>query len=513
MSNPTTNITSDLVLSKFSPINDTETNVAPTITLTPVEGTAATLQATASGRLSAVGEFQINAATGVSGPILKDKTDQSSNHSLELNTPLELYTMSGNDKYEGSIKMTGDGLLISTPALIGGIKLDDNDDGTNNWLEIDHPIQLGADGARISNNSGTTVLSGDLRLGGNAGPTISYDSTNQNVAINKPLRIEGAPLMYNNQGTLTIAGPVQVGSINGPILSEDANDSSLIINSSVYVGESGGPLLDHSANMLVVEGSGVQIGSANGPVISEKTGTGSNHELLINKSTEITKDLTLKRSNNTAPTLTLESDASDKGSTKLQTTQDSVLSLQGSFQINSSGTSGPILSEKTGAGTNHELFIDKGVQIGTDTGPILSSNNNNLGISAPIVLEHKTGSTDDSQTITPTMTADGSKAAGPGIEFSGDAQFNIPNPVGSGTVKVRISDLYDPNANIEQLANILSAVCRRVYTYKNTSAAPTVNPSTGEIHPNGYGELTDDAGWIAYFALKNLDNGAPPSTS
>lgn len=108
-----------------------------------------------------------------------------------------------------------------------------------------------------------------------------------------------------------------------------------------------------------------------------------------------------------------------------------------------------------------------------------------------------------------------------GVEFSGDAQFNIN--VSGSNVKVRISELYDPNANIGNLTNVVSSICRRIYNMENNSLIPIEekDSSTGAvtaIHLRCGGEIQDktgnhngDANWIRYFASLNLDSGDPPT--
>ena len=73
-----------------------------------------------------------------------------------------------------------------------------------------------------------------------------------------------------------------------------------------------------------------------------------------------------------------------------------------------------------------------------------------------------------------------------GIKFSHDAQFTIPS--GDSTVDVRISDLYDPDANLSYMTNALSAVCRILQFSTSSTTIP------------------GDTDWINYFANRNNEN-------
>ena len=83
-----------------------------------------------------------------------------------------------------------------------------------------------------------------------------------------------------------------------------------------------------------------------------------------------------------------------------------------------------------------------------------------------------------------------------GIKVSSDAEFTIK--YNNQDTKVRVSDLYDPNANIPYMANALSAICR-ILKFANSSET-----------------ITGDLDWINYFAGLNNDSGnnnVPPVPS
>ena len=270
------------------------------------------------------------------------------------------------------------------------------------------------------------------------------NDSSNNVTFNKPIKIGGGPVIDNDQSNLLIYGPVKIGNIAGPVLDIDSSNN-LTISKPVKI--NGGPLISASSGFLTVDNA-----------IS--LGVGTNKTIIDSYNMDFT-----------------------------QTTNKYGLRAEHGIGIEPPGDEpgGQFIAIRNKSDSNTKLSIYPGT----------------------IELEHKTGSTDDSQTITPTMTASASgKAAGAGIEFSGDAQFNVPS--GSGSVKVRISDLYDPDANIAYLTNVVSALCRKIYTYTNGGTAPTKDPSTGEITVNDYGPIQNDLGWIQYFATRNLDNGTAP---
>ena len=83
-----------------------------------------------------------------------------------------------------------------------------------------------------------------------------------------------------------------------------------------------------------------------------------------------------------------------------------------------------------------------------------------------------------------------------GIKISSDAEFTIK--YNNQDTKVRISDLYDPNANIPYMTNALSAICRILKFSTSTET------------------ITGDSDWINYFAGLNNDltnNNVPPVPS
>jgi len=116
-----------------------------------------------------------------------------------------------------------------------------------------------------------------------------------------------------------------------------------------------------------------------------------------------------------------------------------------------------------------------------------------------------------------------------GVQFNHDAGFIIPNPkynsgdpeTGPETFNVRISDLYDAESNVKEIANTLSAVCRRVYAlehFTNTQAtfgeAPVLGGEVQDLSTAADGSKKGgDKHWIEYFAGLNLDSPNPPGVS
>ena len=128
-----------------------------------------------------------------------------------------------------------------------------------------------------------------------------------------------------------------------------------------------------------------------------------------------------------------------------------------------------------------------GIDITGDFGSIDLSTAN----SANIKLNEANGSIQfvknggGSQSITGVMDSRSGESITPrGVKFSADAQFTIQHE--NNPVNIRISDLYDPNANLAYITNALSAVCR-VLKLQNSSET-----------------IDGDISWINYFA--NLNN-------
>ena len=171
---------------------------------------------------------------------------------------------------------------------------------------------------------------------------------------------------------------------------------------------------------------------------------------------------------------------------------------------------GPLLS-KAGSGANSYLKIGGATTV---YGDLVTESGGNIKSDGNLVLNMNSSS---SQTISGKMSSKTSGGADEaGIEFSGDAQFNIKDS-NNNNVKVRISDLYDPSANIAQMANVISALCRRVYTLEHFTAK-----QSGEgVAPPNHGEVQDivdqawngDKWWIRYFAEQNLDSDNAPYSS
>lgn len=117
-----------------------------------------------------------------------------------------------------------------------------------------------------------------------------------------------------------------------------------------------------------------------------------------------------------------------------------------------------------------------------------------------------------------------------GVQFTADAGFIIPNPKHvdppeegqdtrtdlqkAETVNVRISDLFGDGDNLEVIANVLSAVCRRVYAlehYTGTASPGAAPTDGGEVQDTTPGTtFNGDKHWIKYFANQNLDSGNSP---
>ena len=470
----------------------TSNSTAPILTFQGSDSTnGPALSANSSKDLLINKPIQLESASG-------PKLSKDSSNNLVINKPKISLTDSSTtagisyNKTGGYIKIDTNALNINSNATVSY-------DTDNSAVKINTSTFNINDNVKISydsTNQATKISTSSLNFNGYA--RVGYDSDSKSIKFTEPaLNLNGALIKYNNNVVL-VDKPIQLGTSSGPLLYEmdDAGsnhelfvDKCVILGDGIQFDSTAGPKVSIDSNSNIIVGGSVKIGGSTGPLLSNDDG-----KLAVNNA--------IRLGSQSGPYI-------DNDTGKL------LVGGSGGLEIGS--TSGPVLTEMTDAGSNHELFINKGIivggviQVGNNTGPKLSKDSSaRLSISAPIVLEHKTGSTDDSQTITPTMTSSTSgKSAGAGVEFSGDAQFSIPS--GSGTVKVRISDLYDPDANIAQIANILSAVCRTIYTYTNEGQQPTKDPSTGIITPNDYGPLQTDKDWIGYFATRNLDNGqAPP---
>ena len=260
---------------------------------------------------------------------------------------------------------------------------------------------------------------------------------------------------------------------------------------------------------------------------------------VINPTTNITSDLILKEytpeggSSTVSPKLILNNYLNTTAPPVLMATGEKILNVDSVLEI---GERGPQLSLTTiGENNTTALKVSTGVVLNGYSDCYIEGRSTNEGPTRGILYTttsgitfNGTGSPYEAYTkpfvinfgdpttynyecsIKSQMTAKTGESSAPkGVEFTADAQFNIKDS-NNNNVKVRISDLYDPSMNMAQMANVISALCRRVYTYSNTSTAPATDESTGTLHANGGGEIGTDKDWIKYYACQNLDSGAAP---
>ena len=250
---------------------------------------------------------------------------------------------------------------------------------------------------------------------------------------------------------------------------------------------------------------------------------------MTTRNTNITSDLTLQTytesSTKYIPKITLPSD-NPNGYVTLQGLPSYGLSVSQNLQINSTSPqntggmgTGPMLSE----GSNHELKVSEpiivkdGITLENESASSSISLNTSVqnerivefqnDILVPKIRYNVAGGgfinmfceEGEYMKITPSS---GAGISEPLFRVSGDASFVVNNAT------VKISDLYDPENNIKNIANVVSSLCRRVYTLSHTEGEGKEiedNPSAASGGKKG-----GDDRWIKYFAGINTDSANPP---
>lgn len=153
-----------------------------------------------------------------------------------------------------------------------------------------------------------------------------------------------------------------------------------------------------------------------------------------------------------------------------------------------SGAQTPTLTFNNAGGNAAPKLLSGGANLLKVDGNLTIGRSGTTGSTAGVLtIEQPNGAILSNQTLTGVLTEKTSGEAVPaGIQFSNDAGFFIPNPAGGNPLNVRISDLYS-GANLEQLQNVVAALCRACYRQISDQS---LNAGSGAT----------DQGWIQAFA-------------